>query len=42
MTKQYLGVLRFRGSLSAVPKVALKIFVSQKWQERILVIIKVD
>jgi len=42
VTKQYLGVLSFRGSLRIVPVVALRILVSQNWQERILVVIKSD
>ena len=42
MTKQYLGVLRFRGSLWVVSVMALRIVVSQKWQKRILVVIKFD
>jgi len=37
-----LGVLRFRGSLRVVPEVALRVLVSHKWQERILVLIKFD
>ena len=42
MTKQYLGVFRFRGNLRVVLGVAMRILVSKKWQERTLVVIKFD
>ena len=42
MIKEYLGVLGFRGSLRVVPVVVFRILVSQKWQKRILVVIKFD
>jgi len=40
--KQYLGVLRFKESLRVVPVRTLRILISQKWQARILVVIKFD
>jgi len=42
VTKQYLDVLRFEGSLRVVPVVVLRILVSYKWHKRILLVIKFD
>ena len=39
VTKQYLGVLKFKGNLRVVLGVVLRILVRQKWQKRILVVV---
>jgi len=42
VTKQYLGVLKFKGNLRVVLGVVLRILVRQKWQKRILVVVMFD